>query len=129
MYMIIKHTHLLFIVISFLLFFSRGILMMRKSPLANHRAFVIAPHAVNLFLILSGVYLAFLLQITPASDHWLMTKLSALVVYIMLGIMTFKHPSMAARKLFWLLALVVFAFMVSVARSKNAYGFFAPLFS
>ena len=125
MYVLLKHSHLLLIALSFLLFFVRGILMMRQAPGANHRAFLIAPHVVNLFLIGSGVALAAMLQITPAGQPWLMAKLAALVVYIMLGVMTFKHPNLALRKVFWLLALVVFAYMVSVARSKNPMGFLA----
>lgn len=125
MYSIVKHLHLVFILISFLLFFVRGILMMRKSAGANHRAFIIVPHIVNLFLISTGVALAFILQITPAGEPWLMAKLAALVVYIMLGVMTFKNPNPTLRKIFWLLALVVFAFMASVATSKNPLGFLA----
>ena len=125
MYVILKHLHLLLIALSFLLFFVRGLLMMRQAPTANHRTFLILPQVVNLFLIGSGVALAAILQITPTEQPWLMAKLAALVVYIMLGVMTFKHPNLALRKIFWLLALVVFAYMVGVARSKNPLGFLA----
>jgi uncharacterized membrane protein SirB2 len=56
-----------------------------------------------------------------------MAKLIALVFYIALGVLTFKHPRLLMRKFFWLVALLVFAFMVSVARSKNPWGFLAAL--
>lgn len=128
MYEILKHTHLTTLGLSFLLFFIRGYLMMRESPASKNRALVITPHVINLLLIGTGVGLAVLLQITPGSQPWLAVKLVALILYIALGILTFKHPRLGARKIFWLLTLVVFAFIVSVATSKNPFGFFANLF-
>lgn len=128
MYEILKHTHLTALGISFLLFFVRGILMMRESNTAKHRAFLIAPHAINLILIVSGISLAVLLHINPGTQPWLAVKLVALVVYIALGVLTFKHSSLQVRKLLWLLALIVFTFIVSIAKSKNPLGFFAGLF-
>ncbi len=127
MYEILKHTHLTALAVSFLLFFVRGYLMMRQSNASKHRIFLIAPHIVNLILIGTGISLAVLLHLNPASESWLAAKLVALVIYIILGVLTFKHPSINVRKALWLLALVVFAFIVSVAQSKNPLGFFASL--
>lgn len=128
MYEILKHTHLTALTISFLLFFVRGYLMMRESSAVKHKVFLIAPHIVNLALIVSGISLAVLLHANPANQPWLAIKLVALVIYIALGILTFKHPKLQVRKILWLLSLVVFAFIVSVAESKNPLGFFAALF-
>lgn len=127
MYIALKHTHLTFLVISFVLFFIRGYLMMRNSTLSNHKAFLIAPHVSNLVLLGSGVALAITLGLAPGSTPWLLTKIVALVIYIGLGVMAFKHPSIKVRKILWLVALVVFAFIVSIAKSKNPLGFLAPL--
>lgn len=127
MYEILKHTHLTALAISFLLFFVRGYLMMRESSAAKHKAFLIAPHVINLILIVSGISLAVFLHLNPAHQPWLATKLVALVIYIVLGVLTFKHPKLRVRKILWLLALVVFAFIVSVAQSKNPLGFLANL--
>ena len=128
MYEILKHSHMTALALSFLLFFVRGYLMMRESPASKHRALTITPHIINLILIGTGISLAVLLQFSPGSQPWLAVKLVALIVYIVLGILTFRHQKMAARKIFWLLALVVFAFIISVAQSKNPYGFFASFF-
>jgi len=128
MYDILKHTHLTAIGISFLLFFIRGYLIMRGSNAAKQKLFLIAPHIINLILIASGIGLAVLLHINPANQPWLAIKLIALIIYIALGIATFKHPKLQARKILWLLALIVFAFIVSVAKSKNPLGFLAYLF-
>jgi uncharacterized membrane protein SirB2 len=124
---ILKHTHLTALAISFLLFFIRGYLMMRESNASQHRAFLIAPHIVNLCLIGSGIALAVVLHLNPATQPWLVVKLVALVMYIALGVLTFKHPNLTARKILWLAALIVFAFIVSVAQSKNPLGFFTAL--
>ena len=128
MHEILKHTHLTALGISFLLFFVRGYLMMRESPFGKNRALVITPHIVNLLLIGSGISLAVFLHLNPGNQPWLVVKLVALVLYIVLGILTFKHPKLLVRKILWLLALLVFAFIVSVAVSKNPLGFFAKLF-
>jgi len=125
---ILKHTHLTALLISFLLFFVRGYLMMRESNTSNHRVFLIAPHIVNLILIGTGIGLAVVMHFNPANQPWLAVKLVALVLYIILGVLTFKHPILKIRKILWLSALIVFAFIVSVALSKNPLGFFAGLF-
>ena len=128
MYEILKHTHLTALALSFLLFFIRGLLMMRESPLGKHRALIITPHVINLLLIGSGISLAVFMHLSPGNQPWLLVKLVALVLYIALGVLTFKHPKLFVRKIFWLLALIIFAFIVSVAQSKNPLGFFAKLF-
>ncbi len=128
MEIILKHTHLTALAASFLLFFIRGYLMMRESHASKHRVFLIAPHIVNLCLIGSGIALAVAMHFNPATQPWLATKLVALVIYIALGVLTFKHPSLSIRKMLWLSALIVFAFIVSVAQTKNPLGFLASVF-
>ncbi len=127
MYEILKHTHLTAILLSFLLFFVRGNLMMRNSGKATHKIFLIAPHVINLILIASGISLAVVMQLNPTNQPWLAAKLIALVIYIALGIATFKHSNLQARKALWVIALLAFAFMISVAVNKNPLGFFAGL--
>lgn len=127
MYEILKHSHLTALLISFTLFFVRGLLMMRESNASKHRAFLIAPHIINFILIGTGICLAVTLHLNPANQPWLAVKLIALVAYIVLGVLTFKHPVMMVRKTLWLSALIVFAFIVSVAISKNPLGFLAAI--
>lgn len=125
---ILKHSHLLIIAVAFILFFVRGIFMMRNSPATNHKFFKIAPHILYTLLLVTGIGLAVLLSYSPQEQPWLLAKLIALVVYVVLGVLTFKHPNLTVRKILWVLALIVFAYIASVARSKNALGFFAGLF-
>ena len=102
--------------------------MMRESINAKHKFFLIAPHLVNLVLIGSGLALAIFLHLTPGSQPWLAVKLGALLIYIALGVAPFKHPKLQVRKVLWVIALVLLAFIVSVAESKSPLGFFASLF-
>ena len=128
MYIILKHSHLLIIGIAFVAFFIRGILMMRQSPATNHRVFKIAPHILYTLLIATGVGLAIQLDISPIAQPWLLAKILALALYIVLGVLAFKHPNLTIRKILWVFALIVFAYIVSVAHSKKVLGFFAALF-
>jgi uncharacterized membrane protein SirB2 len=121
---ILKITHLTFITLSFLLFCIRGYLMLHKLNTSNSRIFLFAPHLINALLISSGVGLAVALHLNPATEVWLATKLAALIAYIILGIISFKHPKHIIKKMCWLLALLDFMFMASVAYSKNPLGFF-----
>jgi uncharacterized membrane protein SirB2 len=128
MYAMLKHSHLLIIAIAFIVFFVRGILMLRSAPAASHAFFKIAPHIFYTLLLATGISLVVQLQLSPMAQPWLLAKLIALVVFIVLGVLAFKHPNVTVRKIVWLLALVVFVYIASVAMSKNPLGFFAVLF-
>lgn len=127
MYQILLHSHLTAVLLSFFAFFIRGILMMREAPSVNHRVFLIVPQIINVCLIGTGIALVLNLGLSPSTQSWLAAKLTALVVYIILGVLTFKHPKLQVRKILWLVALVIFAYMASVAHSKNPLGFFAGI--
>lgn len=127
MYAILKHSHLLIITIAFIAFFVRGLLMMLNSPAASHKLFKVLPHILYTLLLVTGIWLAVILHFSPMQQPWLLAKIIALVVYVVLGVLTFKHSNPAVRKILWLLNLTVFLYIVSVAMSKNPLGFFAGL--
>jgi uncharacterized membrane protein SirB2 len=123
-YVALKHTHLIFVALSLLIFFVRGIWLFTNSSMLSKRWAKVLPHIVSAFLLLSGIALAMLLRMSPGNQPWLAAKIIGLIVYIGLGIAAFKVPNPTARRLLWVGALVVFAYIVSVARSKNPLGFF-----
>jgi uncharacterized membrane protein SirB2 len=123
-YLALKHTHLIFVVLSLVTFFVRGLWLFMNSSMLSKRWAKVLPHIVSAFLLLSGIALAMLLRLSPGNQPWLMAKIIGLIVYIGLGITAFKVPNPTARKLLWVSALVVFAYIVSVARSKSPLGFF-----
>ena len=77
-------------------------------------------------LLLSALALAWTLRISPGSAPWLMAKIVGLVVYIGLGMVALRpRIAMPVRASAWLAALATFAYIVSVALTKNPAGFFA----
>lgn len=124
MYLALKHFHLTFIALSLIFFALRGIWLFINSGLLTKKWAKILPHVINTFLLASGIILAIHLNMSPGNQPWLLAKIIALVVYIGLGVATFKVRNAALSKALWVSALIVFAYMVSVALSKNPMGFF-----
>lgn len=124
MYIALKHIHLTFVVLSLLAFFVRGIWLFMNSSMLGKKWVKILPHVISTILLVSGVVLAVHLSMSPGSQPWLIAKIIGLIAYIGLGVAAFKVPNPNARKLLWVSALIVFAYIVSVAISKNPLGFF-----
>jgi len=120
---LLKQLHMLFAFISLLGFITRGVWMLRESPLLRQRWVRILPHINDTLLLVSAISLAVLMGLSPGAHPWLMTKILALFVYIGLGVLAFRHPRKPVRTLAWLAALAVFMFIVSVAFSKQPLGF------
>ncbi len=124
MYLALKHIHLTFAVLSILAFVVRGIWLFMNSGMLSKKWVKILPHVISTILLASGIILAVHLGMSPGSQPWLIAKIIGLIVYIALGVATFKVANPAARKLLWVSALIVFAYIVSVALAKNPLGFF-----
>jgi uncharacterized membrane protein SirB2 len=123
-YLALKHLHLTFVFLSLLAFFVRGIWLFMNSGMLGKKWVKILPHIISTILLVSGIVLAVHLGLSPGSQPWLMAKIIGLIAYIGLGVAAFKVPNPGARKFLWVGALIVFAYMVSVAISKNPLGFF-----
>lgn len=124
-----KHLHMTFALLTLISFFVRGIWMLGQSSLLRKRWVKIAPHIIDTVLLISAIVLAVLMSYSPMAHPWLMAKIIALLFYIGLGLIAFKHPRPAVRLLAWLAALAVFFYIVSVAFSKNPLGFLLHLTS
>lgn len=84
------------------------------------------PHVVDTLLLVSALYLAFSWHISPFEQPWLMAKILALPLYIATGIVALRlGRSRKIRLMAWLAGLFTFLYMVSVALSKSALGWFA----
>lgn len=124
MYLALKHIHLTFVVLSLLAFFVRGIWLFMNSGMLNKKWVKILPHIINTVLIVSGLVIAVHLGMKPGAHPWLMAKLIGLGFYIALGVAAFKVPNPTLSKAFWVSALLVFVYIVSVAFTKTPLGFF-----
>ena len=107
-------------VLSYSLFFLRGIWMLSESPSLQQRWVRVAPHAVDTLLLVSAISLAWQLGISPLSTPWLAAKIMALLLYIVTGAIALKYGKTKRVRLgSWLMAQLVFIYMVSVAVTHN----------
>lgn len=107
---------------SFGLFFVRGIWMMRAPQRLQRRWVRIAPHIIDSVLLSSAVTLAVLSRQYPGVDAWLSAKLTALLAYIVLGMIALRRGrTRRVRTLAWLAALAVFLYIVAVAITRNPW--------
>ncbi|VAX14416.1 hypothetical protein MNBD_GAMMA24-2255 [hydrothermal vent metagenome] len=79
-------------------------------------------------LLLSGISMALLIEQYPFVNSWLTAKFFLLLVYILLGMLSFywlhnKNQKMIA----WSLALLVYSYIIGVAITKNPAWIMAVL--
>ena len=96
----------------------------RSQRWAELRLTRILPHVVDTFLLLSGATLMVLSQQYPNVSPWLGAKLLGLVAYILLGAAAMKlAPRSLQAVMAFIIAILTFAWMASVAVSKQPAGF------
>ena len=123
-YALIKHLHLVTVVITLALFLLRGVWMMMDSPRLQARWARIVPHINDTLLLASGIALAVLMQQYPLVHGWLTAKLFALIAYIVLGTLALKRGKTKAQRVTaWIAALLVFGYMLAVARAHDPFPF------
>jgi uncharacterized membrane protein SirB2 len=127
-YLILKHLHVGCVVLSGAGFLLRGLWMLADSPLLQRRSVRIVPHVVDTVLLGSAIAMMLISQQYPFVSGWLTAKLAGLLLYIVCGTMALKRArSKPQRAAFLLAAVLSFAWIVSVALTRNALGFFAAL--
>lgn len=125
MYFAIKHLHVTCVVLSATGFLLRGLWMVTGSPLLQHRLTRVLPHIIDSVLLLSAIALAVLIRQYPLSADWVTAKVLGLLAYIFLGTIALKRGrTMSMRVTAFVAALLVYAWIVSVAITKNVAGFF-----
>lgn len=124
----IKWVHVAAVLASGGLFALRGIAM-----LAGARWFMAAPlrylsYTVDTVLLTAAMMLATVLHQYPFVQAWLTVKVLLLVAYVVLGSYALKRgATRAARARAFVAALLVYVFIISVARAHDARGALALL--
>jgi len=119
-YLLLKHLHMTCAALSGALFLLRGLWMLQDSPRLGQRWVRTLPHLVDTVLLASAVTLAIWSAQYPLAQPWLTAKVGALLLYIVLGSVALKRGrSKGIRAAAFLAALATFAYIVSVALSKN----------
>ncbi len=117
---IAKEIHILCVLVTFVGFIGRGILIMRRSPVMSQRWLKIVPHVNDTLLLATAIYLAVQLNIAPWDTLWLGVKLVLVLLYIGLGMVVMRPRfSFKTRITLWVVGLVVFAYIVSIALTKS----------
>lgn len=123
-YKLLVSLHVISAMISLLLFIGRGIWVMQHDQQPRPRWMKWLPHVNDSVLFILGIILMLTIQQFPITYNWLTVKLTALVIYILLGMVVMKWAkNRRTRFIAWLSALVVFAYMVGVAITKQPLVF------
>lgn len=122
-YLIIKVVHIVCAVLSISGFVLRGIWLIRSSAMLHNRWLKRLPHIVDTLLLVSALILVYQTAQYPFVQPWLTTKVLLLLLYILLGMVALRWgKSRRLRIGAWLLAVMVFLYIVSVALSKSSSG-------
>lgn len=122
----IKWVHVAAVLASGALFTFRGAVM-----LAGAQWYMAAPlrylsYTIDTVLLTAALMLATILHQYPFVHGWLTTKILLLVVYVVLGSHALKRgATRAARGRAYVAALLVYAFIITVARAHDPRGVFA----
>lgn len=117
---IIKIIHIICMILSYILFSLRGIWMIQGSSLLKLRWVKILPHVIDTILLTSAIALVAMIQQYPGLNIWISAKIGALLLYILLGMTAFRFGKTQKIKIIsWILAQVVFFYIVLVALTKN----------
>ncbi len=128
-YLQLRSLHIACVVASILLFVLRHVLSLRNIDWRKSKALRIMPHVVDSALLASAIMLTIVVGQNPFVDGWITVKVIALVVYIVLGMQALKvGRSQSARRVAFLAAVIVFAFIVTVARTRSPLGIFVQFF-
>jgi uncharacterized membrane protein SirB2 len=120
----IRLAHVAAVITSGALFFVRGLLVQAgRAPWALAVLPRYLSYAVDTILLTAALMLLTILPGAMFANGWLAVKLSLLVLYVGLGTFALKRGQTArTRRACYVLALMVFAFMATVARAHHPLG-------
>jgi len=99
--------------------------MLMQDVRYRHKIFRIIPPVIDTLLLVTGISLMFILQQYPTNQAWLAVKLTALVIYIILGVIALNRlDNYRVQAASFIAALSTILFMVSVARTHHPLGYF-----
>jgi uncharacterized membrane protein SirB2 len=123
-YSTLKLVHQSAVAISLAGFVARGAGIWAGAAWVRARMAKTLPHVVDTVLIGSAIWLAVILGVSPANAPWITAKIAGLFAYIALAMVAFRFGrTPAIRGGAFALALVTFAYIVSVAITKEPRGF------
>ncbi|MEG3132582.1 SirB2 family protein [Rouxiella sp. T17] len=124
-YIWVKDFHIVFITASIALFILRFFWKWAKAEIVQQRWVKIAPHIIDTFMLISGIWLVVITHFYPFSPQgsWLTEKLFGVIIYIALGFVALgegkkKARSQKTRWVAFILALGCLYLIVKLAITK-----------
>lgn len=125
----IKQAHVMLALLSGAFFSVRGFAALMNAKWQQRRPVKLLSYAIDIALLAAALMLLAIVPWTVFGNGWLVMKLILLVVYVTLGVYTLRLArSPRARVICYVLALLVFGWMVTIARTHHPLGLFS-LFS
>ena len=120
-YMALKHAHMMFALISIVLFMLRAWLAVPSPARIKSKVLKVLPHIIDTLLLILGVWLAVMMKYNPMGNSpWLAAKIIGLVLYIIVGTIAIKRGKTARQRLIaTLAAIVIFAYIYGAAVTKS----------
>jgi len=123
-YLQLKLAHVAAVLASGMLFFLRGLMVqLGRQELALRAPLRYLSYSVDTALLASALMLLTIIPSAAYANGWLTVKLVLLVVYIACGTLALKRaPTQRARLVFFVSALLIYGFMLSIARAHHPLG-------
>jgi len=122
-YLFIKNIHIACALLSITGFVLRGIWLIRSSPWLQQPWVKRLPHFIDTLLLITALMMVYQSAQYPFVQHWLTTKVLLLMLYILLGMVALRWgKTRNIRIAAWLLAVMVFLYIVVVAMTKSSSG-------
>lgn len=119
-YLAIKHLHMTSAALSGLLFFVRGIWMLRESPLLHRRWINMSSYVIDTVLLGSALTMVFWSAQYPFVLEWLTVKVLVVLAYIVAGAIALKRgKTKRIRTVAFIVAILLFAFIVKIALTRQ----------
>jgi uncharacterized membrane protein SirB2 len=124
----IKAVHIAAVIASGLLFLLRGAAVQLGACWAMAAPLRYLSYTIDTVLLTAALMLATIIHQFPFVQGWLTAKVMLLVVYVVLGSFALKRGrTRAVRTSCWIAALLVYLFIVSIARTHSPLGIVALL--
>jgi uncharacterized membrane protein SirB2 len=129
-YLLLKQLHASLALVSIAGFNLRWCWRMMRSPLAQLKSVRIVPHVIDTLFLATAILLGILADNDALSTAWFSAKIIGLVMYILLGMVAMRSAPVVRRSLPpFIAAVLVFAWIATVARTKSPLGLLQYFFS
>ena len=119
-YLAVKHTHMLFAVLSIILFYVRSFSRLRTGVLAKNKVVFIGSHSIDTLLLISAVALIVMAGFNPLEQSWLLEKIILVVAYIVLGVVAAKQSANSAKLVLLAITTLILLAIGYLASAKTA---------